>query len=217
MDWKGIIFDMDGTLLDSMIYWRRIGSICLKYFGKEPREADFDRRIYRMSNEQIIRIFAEYGMTFQNRQDYVNTYYAAIKPYYEKVKPLDGVPEFLKKMQEKGERMCVATATRSDVAIPVLERLDLMKYFEFLLCCDDVGAGKDKPDIYLRAAEKLGYPVAETLVMEDALYCVRTAKHAGFPVIGVMDRTADPEEIAGMRKESDRFIESYAEILEDLK
>ena len=93
--------------------------------------------------------------------------------------------------------------------------LGMMRYFEFLLCCDDVGAGKDKPDIYLESARRMGLAVEETVVFEDSLYCVRTAKGAGFRVVGVLDPTAEQEEIDGMKALSDRFIEGYGALLED--
>ena len=217
MDCKGIIFDMDGTLLDSMGFWRKIGSITLAHLGQTPREPDFDRRVYRSSAEEIARIYAEYGIRFSSRSDYVEAYYAAVRPCYEQVKPLPGVLEFLEKMKAAGVRMCVATATRSDIAVPALERLGMMRYFEFLLYCDDVGAGKDKPDIYLESARRMGLAVEETVVFEDSLYCVRTAKGAGFRVVGVLDPTAEQEEIDGMKALSDRFIEGYGALLEDAK
>lgn len=205
---------MDGTLLDSMMYWRQIGSVCLEHFGKKPQEKDFDRCIYRMKEEDIIRTFAKYGIHFQNRKEYVETYYQAIRPYYDRVQPMPGVVDFLREMKAKGVRMCVATATRTDISIPVLERLDMLQWFDFVLCCDDVKAGKDKPDIYLEAARRMGLPVSETAVFEDALYCVKTTKKAGFYTVGVLDPTAEISEIEGVKALSDRYIKDYRELLE---
>lgn len=217
MKYRGIIFDMDGTLLDSMGNWRRIGTICLRYLGKETDDPDFDRSVFRMDTAGVMQLFARHGIVFRNREEYTDAYYRAIRPYYEEVRPLPGVREFLERQKAAGIRMCVATATRSSVSQPVLERLGLMRYFEFLLCCSDVGAGKDKPDIYLRAAEKLGLSVAETLVFEDAPYCIRTAKEAGFTVVGMRDPSAGPEETEEAKMLCDAFYPSYGEILQSPK
>ncbi len=217
MDCKGIIFDMDGTLIDSMGYWHRIGSITLAYLGKTPREPDFDRRVYRADEAEIVRLYEGYGIHFSGRAEFVETYYAAMRSCYEKVQPLPGAVDFLEKMKAAGKKMCVATATRSDLSLPVLERLGLMRYFEFLLCCADVGARKDKPDIYLQSAGRMGLTVGETVVFEDALYCVRTAKNAGFRVVGVLDPTSEQREIDGVKALADRFITGYAELLEGEK
>ena len=212
---KGIIFDMDGTLIDSMEGWRHIGSLCLAYCGGDAEAAgpDFDHRIYGMQEEEVVREFAKYGIRFSGRRDFVETYYKAIRPYYETVKPMPGIMEVLEKGRAAGLSMCVATATRRDLAVPVLERLGIMPYMEFLLCCDDVGASKTRPDIYLESARRLGLPLAETVVFEDAAYCIRTLKAAGFTAVGIYDPTADPEESEEVRRLSDLFLQDYGQLL----
>ena len=109
--------------------------------------------------------------------------------------------------------MCVATATRISSAKIVLERLGLLSYFEFVLSCDDVGAGKSHPDVYLKAAEKLGLPVSECVVFEDALVGIRTAKKAGFTVVAIRDPNAswEAEEVRGL---CDRYLTRYEDLLE---
>lgn len=214
---KGIIFDMDGTLVDSMGYWRHIGTLCLESLGKKPDQKGFDQLVYRMKTNEIIELFAQYGVKISSRKEYENIYYAAMKPCYEKVKPMPGILEVLQYFKSRGVKMCVATATRSDVAVPVLERLGIMPFMEFLLCCDDVNAGKDKPDIYLEATRRMGFEVSETVVFEDAAYCVETAKTAGFSVVGIVDHTAAAEEIEMVRQKSDIFLENYAQLLKMLE
>ncbi|HIS77593.1 MAG TPA: HAD family phosphatase [Candidatus Merdivicinus excrementipullorum] len=214
---KGIIFDMDGTLVDSMANWRRIGTLCMEYLGKKTGRPDFDQVIYRMKTEDVMAMFAQYGVKISSRQEYEDIYYAAIRPSYETVVPMPGILEVLEEFRSRGLKMCVATATRSDVALPVLERLGIMPYMEFLLCCKDVRAGKEKPDIYLESARRLGLSVSETVVFEDADYCVKTAKSAGFPVVGILDSTAGQEEIQYVREHSDLFLENYSQLLKILR
>lgn len=214
---KGIIFDMDGTLVDSMANWRHIGTLCLEYLGKKPDRPDFDRTVYRMKTEELMALFAQYGVRISSRQEYEEIYYAAIRPSYETVMPMPGILEVLEEFRSRGLKMCVATATRSDVAIPVLERLGILPYMEFLLCCNDVHASKEKPDIYLESARRLGLTVPEAVVFEDAGYCVQTAKAAGFPVVGILDRTAEQEETDYVREHSDLFLENYGQLLKILR
>ena len=204
---------MDGTLLDTMWGWRHIGTLCLECFGKKPLTPDFDQRVYRMSDSQVAAEFQKYGIALRDRAEYIRIYYKAMEPVYAKAEPLPFVLDFLAKMRDMGIKMCIATATDTWEARPALERTGIWAYMEFALCCTDVGAQKDKPDIYLRAAEKLGLDAAEAVVFEDAAYCVKTAKSAGFRVVGVKDHTASPEDIGQVRQQADRFIESYAELL----
>ena len=86
--------------------------------------------------------------------------------------------------------MCVASATAEPLMEACLSRLGVAHYFQFLLSCETVGAGKNRPDVYFAAAERLGAEPEEIAVYEDALYAARTAKEAGFYVVGVYDDSA---------------------------
>ena len=87
--------------------------------------------------------------------------------------------------------MCVATATPEPLARACLKRLGVLEDLEFLLSCDAVGAGKDRPDVFLEAARRLGSAPAETAVFEDAMFALRTAKDAGFYTVGVWDASGE--------------------------
>lgn len=92
------------------------------------------------------------------------------------------------------------------------ERLGIAKYFDRIFTCEEVGAGKTKPDIYLRAAEYLGTRPEETVVFEDVIHAIRTAKQAGFQVVGIYDETSkdDQEEV---RREADWYCREWAELM----
>ena len=93
--------------------------------------------------------------------------------------------------------MAVATASHADFAREALKRLGLLDYFEFIITCDEVGAGKRSPLVYEVAAKRLGAEKSRTVVVEDALYALKTAHEAGFKTIGVADphSAADAPEI----------------------
>jgi len=108
--------------------------------------------------------------------------------------------------------MCIATATPVDLAISALKRLHVIDYFSFVVCCDDVGIGKTKPDIFHYAAEKFGAEPNEIIVFEDSDYAIRTSKNAGFYTVAVFDENLDKtrEEIEMI---CDKYIESFEELL----
>ena len=83
--------------------------------------------------------------------------------------------------------MCVASATAEPLMDACLTRLGVAHYFSFLLSCEAVGAGKNRPDVYWEAAKRLGAQPAEIAVYEDALYAANTAKQASFYTVAVRD------------------------------
>ena len=133
--------------------------------------------------------------------------------YREDISLKPGVKTYLRGLREKGVRMCVASATSSELVESCLKRLGAADYFEAFLSCEDVGAGKTRPDIYLEAAQKMGAKPKDTAVYEDALYAAETAKKAGFYVVGVYDENSckTVEEKKRLEDVSDEIIENWEE------
>lgn len=102
----------------------------------------------------------------------------------------DGATELLEAVSAAGLPSCIATATYNSLVDSALTRLQIRRHFRFVITCEDVGAGKTKPDIFLQAAKRLGFAPHELLVIEDSLHCAQTAKAAGFPVCAVRDAYA---------------------------
>jgi HAD superfamily hydrolase (TIGR01509 family) len=127
-----------------------------------------------------------------------------------KLKPY--VKEYLQKLENENSIMCIATATPLKLAEAALKRNGIIKYFSFIISCDEVGVGKNKPDIFYLAANKLNAKPSEIAVYEDADFALITAKEAGFYTIGVYD-----DYFKNARKDieliSDIYIESFKELL----
>ena len=185
---KGAIFDLDGTLLDSMFIWDTIGEEYLRSLGKEPHE-DLKETFMTLTLEEAAVYYREnYGVTLSVGEivDGVNS--MVEQTYRTKVTLKPGISEYLACLKEKGVRMCVATVTDRYLVEETLERLGVRHYFSEIYTCAEVGFGKDKPVIYQKALEHLGTEKSDTYVFEDLPFALNTAKTDGFPTVGVYDR-----------------------------
>lgn len=205
------IFDLDGTLLDSMKIWDNIGDDFLKLYGITPPQ-DLKRILKTMSLKQSAEYFKEiYALPLSISQimDQINE--MAKEKYRCEVTLKPHVIDYLEKLKLQKTIMCVATASDYTSAKGVLGRLGILDYFRFIITESDVGCGKENPKIYNAAAERFGCDPGEIVIFEDALHCVKTAKNAGFYVVGVADKSAekDKEEI---KKLCDQYINSFVEM-----
>ena len=185
---KGAIFDLDGTLLDSMFIWDTIGEEYLRSLGKEPHE-DLKETFMTLTLEEAAEYYREhYGVTLSVKEivDGVNA--MVEQTYRTKVTLKPGISEYLAWLKENGVRMCVATVTDRYLVEETLERLGVRHYFSEIFTCAEVGFGKDKPIIYRKALEHLGTEKSDTYVFEDLPFALNTAKTDGFPTVGVYDR-----------------------------
>ena len=188
MDKRFAIFDMDGTLVDSMGYWQCLEREFLTSKGVTDGLEDILERTKPLTLPEAAALFAEYCNLDGTPEQLVEEVLALMEAHYQNdvvLKP--GVVPYLERLKEQGVAMCVASATPRPLVQLCLERLGLAHYFSFLLSCVDVGAGKRQPDVFLEAARRLGAQPAETAVYEDSVYAVRTAHAAGFHVVAIHD------------------------------
>ncbi len=207
---RGAIFDVDGTLLDSMFIWDTIGETYLRSIGYEPREK-LNEVFKNMSLFQAARYYrTEYGVTL-SIDEIMNGVNAMLERYYRFEVPLKpGVAELLERLRQNGVRLCIATATDRHLVEAALDRCGVLSCFGEIFTCNEVGHGKDEPDIFEAALRFLGTRREETLVFDDALYAVRTAKEAGFPVAAVYDSHEKNQE--GLRALADFYIEDFSQV-----
>jgi len=204
---KGAIFDLDGTLIDSMFIWDTIGEDYLKSFGIEPKE-NLAEAFKTFTLEQAAEYYRRnYGIEFSVREivDGINNMVAEI--YRTKVTLKPGVRDFLKRLQNLGVKMCVATVTDRHIAEDVLKRLNVRDCFSEIFTCAQAGYNKQTPEIYRQALKHLGTPKTETVVFEDAVHALKTAKEDGFKVAAVYDFHESKQE--EMKKLSDYYITDF--------
>ena len=204
---KGAIFDFDGTLVDSMFIWDTFGEDYLRTLGKEPKE-NLTETFKTFTLEQAAEYYREhYGVTLSVGEivDGVNEMVAEI--YRTKVTLKDGVREFLEALKSQGVKMCVATVTDRPIVEDVLCNLGIRDFFTEIFTCAEVGYNKETPHIYRVALEVLGTSKEETVVFEDALHALMTAKNDGFTVAAVYDKHELRQ--TEMKENSDYYITNY--------
>ncbi|MDY5972801.1 MAG: HAD family phosphatase [Butyricicoccus sp.] len=215
---RAAIFDMDGTLLDSMPVYHNLTRGYLAGLGVTVERAELDAlegKTQRQWAEYFCAAYPQIGMApeaFDAEIDrIVEARYAAIAV------PKPGCADFLAALRDRGVRMAVATLTARRHAEKALRDRGLFAYFDCMLTIEDVGVPKYEPDIYLETARRLGVPPEESMVFEDAPYAGETAHRAGFRVCGVAERAYARGEEA-LRAASDWFIEaSFDELREKLQ
>jgi len=211
---KAILFDLDGTLVDSMWMWEAIDIEFLGAYGYDCPD-DIQRAIEGMS-------FSETAVYFKNRfripltLDEIKQVWTkmSIDKYRHEVPLKPGVLEFLQYCKENGIRTGIGTSNGSEIVDAVLTSLQVKDYFDAVVTACEVAHGKPEPDIYLEVASRLGIKPEDCLVFEDIPAGIMAGKAAGMPVIAVRDAFSEDlmEEKTTL---ADAVISDYRELLAD--
>ena len=205
----GAIFDMDGTLLDSMFYWNQAPVDCLReIYHKEPAPDLMEhlKPLTIVQGGEWVR--KAYGLSETGEEIAAKINLLVKRFYTQRVLAKPGAEHWLEQFSRAGIPMVIATSTDRELVEAALARTGLGKYFRAIFTCTEVGAGKGKPDVYEAAAGFLGTPHNRTWVFEDSFFAMRTAKAAGFYVVGVYDASQDDlqEEIRAL---ADWYLPSF--------
>ncbi len=210
---KAVIFDLDGTLVDSMWMWHAIDVEFLGKYGYECPE-DLHRMIEGMSFSETAVYFKERFHLPLNLEEIKAIWTRmSIDKYRYEVPLKPGAGEFLELMKKKNIKCGIATSNGRELVDTVLDSLGIQEYFQAVTTACEVKAGKPEPDIYLYVAGQLGVEPKDCLVFEDIPAGILAGKRAGMKVCAVED------EFSHLLKEeklalADEFIEDYFEILE---
>lgn len=186
---QGVIFDLDGTLLDSTGMWRQVDGRLMAHYGKEV-PPDLSETVQRMSIEEFSQFFVEeFDLPVTPEQIAQQVADMVAEEYREKLQLKPHVPEILDWLDQQDIPYGVATATYGELAEAALRRLHIWKRLRFLLTEQDAGTPKTQPKIFQLAAQKLHLGRRQIAVVEDSLHALEGAKNGGFFTIGI----ADPE------------------------
>lgn len=184
---KAAIFDFDGTLFASNYVWVTAGERFFQSVGITPK-SNLQKEIRTMSLYQsACYIQEEYGLSLTVDEIMAGINQTVEDAYFYEVQPKVGVISFLHELKAAGIWMCIATATDRYQIEAALKRFDMLYFFEGIFTCSEVGHGKDEPIIFRKAMEFLGTNRSNTIIFEDALHAVQTAKADGFLVVGIFD------------------------------
>lgn len=211
-NFKAAMFDMDGTLLHSMRYWRLATVELLLAYNIIPSPDQMARVFSSSSRALCMEVFLEHGI-FKDQWEILRELEVYMHRHYRQdviMKP--DADAYLLKLQKANIRMCIATAAPQEFACEVLERLNLLHYFDFVTDCYAEKMRKDDPAFFHRMAQRMNVSTNEMCVFEDALYSIESAKKAGCPVIAVRDeiQALDWPKIENL---ADCCIEEYRRLL----
>lgn len=208
-----VIFDMDGTLLNSLSAWEHASANYLRTRGIEI-PAEMEARLEHMSlMEGALYIKEQLGLP-DKAEDLLAAVLAPIhQQYLTSIEAKPGAKELVKRLKAQGIKIAVATAANTELARGAFARTGLLPYFDFMIDCNEVGVGKRSPAVYEKAANRLGTAKERTLVVEDALYALQTAKRAGFLTAGVADAHYDKLHEMQVRQTGDYFFTSFEDSL----
>lgn len=189
---SGAIFDMDGTLIDSLMLWDILWEDFSRRFcgGVLFRPSDeTDRAIRTVPLRDAMHLLHEaHGLGRDGEELYRAATEVFLDFYRNRVTLKAGVKEFLDHCARTGVKMAVATASDPDMVRAALDHCGIAHHISLLVTCAQVGVGKHEPAVYDRACELLGTAREETWVFEDSCVALTTAHRAGFHTVGVYDR-----------------------------
>lgn len=210
---KFAIFDLDGTLLDSSEMWRTLGERYLKYIGKTP-EVGLSEKLNEMTMLESARyLHREYNIPYSSEEILRHITRMTEKYYTEEVRLKDGASKLLAALYSHCVHMSIATAGNERLGMNALMRLGVSDFFEGAVSCSDYGS-KISPDVFLAAADLIYAIPEETIVFEDSLFAVRTAKKAGFATAAVKDISEKEQD--ELKKIADFYSENIGDFTNNI-
>lgn len=211
-NFKGAIFDLDGTLLDSMHIWHDVDE---EFFSRRnltvtPEYIEVIKNMHLKAAAVYTK--EKYGIKESIDEIVEEWLDLCAKGYLNNVDLKDGAFEYLKALHEKGVKIAFATASEKQVCESTLKKHNIFDFFSASAYVSEINIGKTEPDIYLLAAERLELNAKDCVVYEDIIEGVRGAKKGGFTVCGVFDKSSESDEKV-IRQTADRYIKSFKELL----
>lgn len=212
-DIKAVIFDVDGTLIDSMWIWKQVD---IEFLGKrgielpERLQSDIEGMSY---SETAIYFKARFDLP-ESLEEIKEEWRVMAEDYYKThIKLKSGVKEFLQLLYDKGYTIGIATSNSRELVDHMLNNHGIAKYFSKIRTSCEVEKGKPYPDVYLKVAEDMGIEPRHIVVFEDTIAGVMAAKSAGMKVFAMADETS-AESKDKLIEMTEGYIYSFEEVME---
>ena len=210
---KGIIFDLDGTMVDSMWMWRGIDNEFMAAHDLEMTD-ELELAIEGMSFKETAEYFVRTYPLKESVEELMDIWVQmAIEKYRHEVPVKPGLMHFLQEMKSRGIRMGIATSNARILLDAVAEAHGFYDYMDDVLTANEVKRGKPAPDVFLAVAEKIGVAPADCLVFEDIPQGIRAGLAAGMKVCAISDEYSKLQE-KEKRELADYYIDSYEQVLD---
>lgn len=211
MRYNNIIFDLDGTLIDSMHIWEDLGFRFLKKKRKEP-EKDLSKKIETMTlNESALYFITEYKLNMTIEEIIKDINQLASDSYMNDSNLKKGANKFIHKCNCYNYNMGIVTAMDEELAIDVLNKFNLLKNFRFIITELNSGYSKSDSEIFKLALKKINGNKHNTLVIEDSYHSIKAAKKVGLDVAAIYDKSQIKEQNK-IKKISDYYIHNFNEL-----
>ncbi|MDO5708094.1 MAG: HAD family phosphatase [Andreesenia angusta] len=213
---KGAIFDIDGTIIDSMEIWHNLGKDYLNNLGIKAEE-NLGDILFELTLDMGVQYIIDNYDLDKSKEEVMNEISnLAIDYYINRSELKTNAKEILEYLYEKDIKMVVASSTERYCLEKAFKRLDIDRYFERIFTCPETGKTKSYPDIFIEAENYLSVPRENIWVFEDALYSINTAKKLGFKIVGIYDEISknDQDEII---EKSDIYGKDLESVLIEIK
>lgn len=211
LDYKGVIFDLDGTLLDSLKVWKKVNNIFFKEKNVQM-PVDYEKKIASKTFFDSAKYTKEVCNLQDSEQDIIKMWEdIAYVEYKKNVKLKNGAYDYLCFLKQNNIKMGIATACDKKLYEVCLKNNKIYDFFDAIVDTSLVKRGKDFPDIYLLCAEKLGLEPKDIIVFEDIEEGIESAKKVGMKAYGVYNE--ENNNMQTLIQKSDDYITDFREMI----
>lgn len=215
-DIKAIIFDLDGTLVDSMWIWKQIDIDFLTKHGYELPD-DLQKSIEGMSFTETAEYFIKRFNLKMSLEEIKAEWNEMAREFYaEKIRLKENVIDVIRYAKKNGIKLGIGTSNSRELLMTVLEANSIQNEFQSIRTSCEVNAGKPSPDVFLKVADDLKIAPESCLVFEDTHAGILAGKNAGMRVVAIYDELSEPY-IDIIKEDADKYIYSYKEVVSSFR
>ena len=209
---QGAIFDMDGTILESMGIWQEVTTNFMTSRNLPIIKEDMEAYKEMTLDESMAYIKKKYALS-ESEKELNNEFNKLVRnAYFYDVQPKPGVREYMKKIKDSGVKIAIATSGYRELCEVAMKRLGMAELIDAYAISAEVGVNKSNPDIYLLAAERIGIAPEKCMVFEDIVMGIKGAKKAGMQTTAIYDEW-NKEDSEILKSVADRYIMGWNELL----